>query len=514
MTRSKRIRSTAALAALMATGLGVLARPAQAVDLVELVTPFSGDIFTIKVSELANQQTLLNGTSDLAELDRATSGAIGKQLIEVFQKPLPISKGAFDKDSGSPLLQQVVLVLAQLGELEGLKTKQLGADALAKAVDQAAASGSITLLSLLQALPGTAVRVDLPKVVKALQRNAKQRLITDQLLKAGTPSASDPSLAKPGALALSRRELSLPVAHRSVPLTLVVIQPAAQANGRLVVISHGLWDSPANFEGWARHLASYGYTVVLPVHPGSDQEQQRAMLAGEAPPPTPDELRLRPMDVSASLDAIQAGQLTGFQGINAQRAVVVGHSWGAITALQLAGGRSSSVPLRQRCGDFKNPERTLSWLLQCSFVSTADAPPQPDPRVLSVVAVSPPIGLLFSPEAAQGIQARVLLVSGSRDWVVPPDPEALAPFAQSPAQGHQLVLADGGDHFNLRAPAQAKTPAVLSPLILAWVNGTFAAGAQAQPAAGAPKLLPPTGWGSTQMPLVEITVQQAVGAAR
>jgi predicted dienelactone hydrolase len=120
---------------------------------------------------------------------------------------------------------------------------------------------------------------------------------------------------------------------------------------------------------------------------------------------------------------------------------------------------------------------------------------------------------LFSPEAAQGIQARVLLVSGSRDWVVPPDPEALAPFSQSPAQGHQMVLANGGDHFNLRAPGKASTPAVLSPLILAWVNGTFAAGANAQPAAGAANLLPATGWGSSAMPLVEVTPQQAAGAS-
>ena len=243
------------------------------------------------------------------------------------------------------------------------------------------------------------------------------------------------------------------------------------------------------------------------------------MLAGEAPPPTPEELRLRPMDVSAVLDGIAAGKLAGFQGIQIQSTVVVGHSWGAITALQLAGGRSSSTPLRQNCGDLLNPERTLSWILQCSFVSTADAPPQPDARVKSVVAVSPPIGLLFSPDAAQGIQARVLLVSGSSDWVVPPDPEALIPFSQSPAMGHRLVLVKGGDHFNMRAPAKATSPvkatgtAVLAPLILAWVNGTFAAGIQALPAAGAPSLLPPSGWGSAVMPMVDVTPGQVVGVA-
>ncbi len=520
----RRLGWAAGLAALLGVGVldGVI-RAGQAVEQVELVAPFSNAIYTIRVAELANTQTLLGGTSDLAELDRALNGAIGKQLIEVFHKPLPLSAGAFDKDSGSPLLQQVLLVLAQLGELDGLRTNQMDTTALAKAVDQAAVGGQITMLSLLQALPGKTVRVDLPKVVKALTRNAQQRLVTNKLLTTGVPISADPSLAKPGPSAVVRRELGLAVGHRPAPLTLVVLQPEGKSNGRLVVISHGLWDSPTSFEGWARQLASYGYTVVLPVHPGSDQEQQRAMLAGEAPPPTPEELRLRPMDVSAVLDGIAAGTLAGFQGTQVQSTVVVGHSWGAITALQLAGGRSSSGPLRQNCGDLLNPERTLSWILQCSFVSTADAPPQPDLRVKSVVAVSPPIGLLFSPDAVQGIQARVLLVSGSHDWVVPPDPEALLPFALSPALGHRLVLVKGGDHFNMRAPAQTSSPAeaassvkpnataLLSPLILAWVNGTFAAGIQALPAAGAPSLLPPSGWGSAVMPMVDVTVKQAAG---
>ena len=144
----------------------------------------------------------MSGTSDLAELDRALNGAIGKQLMEVFHKPLPLSAGAFDKDSGSPLLQQVLLVLA---------------------------------------MPGKTVRVDLPK-----------------LLKSGVPISADPSLAKPGPSVVVRRELSLAVGHRPAPLTLVVLQPQANPNGRLVVISHGLWDTPASFEGWARHLASSG----------------------------------------------------------------------------------------------------------------------------------------------------------------------------------------------------------------------------------------------------------------
>jgi predicted dienelactone hydrolase len=288
----------------------------------------------------------------------------------------------------------------------------------------------------------------------------------------------------------------------------VLIQPTTQANGRLVVISHGLWDGPESFEGWANHLASRGYTVVLPLHPGSDKDQQQAMLSGEVPPPSPSELRLRPLDVTAVLDAVQANRVQGLKGVSAESVVVVGHSWGAITALQLAGGRATAARLRQRCPDVNDPDRTFSWLLQCTFESSVDQAAVSDPRVKAVVAVSPPIGLLFDPAAAAALQARTLLVSGSRDWVVPPDPEALVPFAATSPAGHRLVLAKGGDHFNLRAPAK-QTAAPLSPLILAWVNGAYAAGAQVAPATGAPSLLPPSGWGSADMVLVDVPSAQA-----
>jgi predicted dienelactone hydrolase len=272
----------------------------------------------------------------------------------------------------------------------------------------------------------------------------------------------------------------------------------------LVVISHGLWDSPASFEGWGRHLASHGYDVLLPTHPGSDSSQQEEMLSGRVPPPSPEELRLRPLDVIAILDAVEAGELNGLAGVDTRHVVVVGHSWGATTALQLAGLRSSSTLLRKLCDDLDNPERNMSWVLQCSFLNTADQAALADRRVIAVVAVSPPLRLLFDRGAAEGMNARGLVVSGSDDWVVPPDPEALLPFREQTAErGHRLVLAKGGDHFNLRpGPEEA---GVLGALILGWTNGAFAAGELARPSASGPSFLPDRGWGNDLIPLVNAT---------
>ena len=70
--------------------------------------------------------------------------------------------------------------------------------------------------------------------------------------------------------------------------------------------------------------------------------------------------------------------------------------------------------------------------------------------------------------------------------------------------GHALVLASGGDHFNLRAPATGEG-SPLRGLLLAWVQAAFSPGATLKPAKGLPPLLPATGWGSATLPLVNVT---------
>ena len=84
------------------------------------------------------------------------------------------------------------------------------------------------------------------------------------------------------------------------------------------------------------------------------------MLAGDAPPPGPEELRLRPLDVSALLDAISAACLLPGATLNTDAVAVVGHSWGATTTLQLAGGLPTDRQLKSRCNDLKDPERNIT----------------------------------------------------------------------------------------------------------------------------------------------------------
>jgi hypothetical protein len=116
------------------------------------------------------------------------------------------------------------------------------------------------------------------------------------------------------------------------------------------------------------------------------------------------------------------------------------------------------------------------------------------------VVVSPPLRLLFDAGSGSELTARVLLVSGTGDWLVPSGPEAVAPLRQGQplANGHRLVLASGGGHFNLRGPASSELP-VLAPLIEAWINQQLQPDASFRFDSG--------DWGNESIPLTDVTPQ-------
>jgi len=476
--------------------------PARALERLVVQLPLLRTSFSIRVDDLARQSGVLSGSSDLAQLDQASGGELSSNIRRLLATPLPIqTRDVLNHAIGTPLFSQLLLLASALIQVEGLPPDSDGG-LLAAALRALPPDQPLTILSLLQALPGQVASIDLEQallVISRLQQQQRRGLaLVDQL-----PAVSiNPALSTGPWLPISSRSLQLPVRHRAAPLLFELVAPEQAANGRLVLISHGLWDGPVSFEGWADRLAGRGYTVLLPHHPGSDRQQQQAMLSGQAAPPSPDELRLRPLDITALIDAVAAGAIPGLQGVRTERVVVLGHSWGATTALQLAGARPGSLQLRQRCDDLHDPDRNLSWVLQCSFLSAAAGADLADRRVIGVAAVSPPLHLIFDTGAAATMQARALLVSGSHDWVVPSGPEAIERFIQPARQGHQLVLVRGGDHFNLRAPRGA-VAAPLTALMLAWTEAVFQADAAARPAPGAAPLLAPLGWGHTSLPLVE-----------
>ena len=227
--------------------------PAAAVEEIVVTIPLLDASLKLRVSELQSAEALRRGSSDLAELDRASNGAVGRQLLAVLNQPVPLSiTQVADGSVGSPLLEQALLVLSSFGTVEG-RPADLSGETLRQALLKASSNGQPTLLSLIQAIPGERVTLDLGRARTIALRMAAQRREAERLLTTLPPAPA----AQPSALSgvspipsVPARTVQLAVAHRPKPLDLVVLEPRSGANGRLVLISHGLWDSPANFVGW------------------------------------------------------------------------------------------------------------------------------------------------------------------------------------------------------------------------------------------------------------------------
>ena len=485
---------------------------AHALEEVVVELPMLDSSLRIQLAELQTPESLLRGNTQLAELDRASEGRVGKVLVPLLNQRVPmVLTEAASAAVGSPLLEQALLFVSSFGTVEGLSADLTGEtleQTLRRAVAEAP-DGQPTLLQVMKAIPGQRARLNLSQAWGVMQRLLKQRQLADRLLAqvAPAPLAADPGPALGGKAenrVVQSRTSLLAVSHRPQPLKLLLLQPQASGNGRLVLISHGLWDSPASFEGWGHKLAAAGYTVLLPWHPGSDKQQQHEVLTGQSPPPTAEELALRPLDLTAVIDAIGSGALATNAPVDSTRVVVLGHSWGATTSLLMAGLVPTDSALLRRCSEVNHPDRNLSWELQCSWAKAVKRAAINDERIMAVVAVSPPMSLLFPRQRGQRLNTRVLLVGGSRDWVVPPDPEAIRPLQSVDPQGHQLVLAKGGDHFNLRPHSDAQG-GVLGALMLAWTEAAFTAGAKVKPSPGAEPLLRQGPWGNRRMPLVDVS---------
>lgn len=148
----------------------------MALEELELRLPVVETSVVVKLAELDDAQTLLHGSSDLAELDRATDGALGAMALKLFNQPIPLPSGVsrgLAGAVGSPMLHEALLATTALVQIEGLAT-DLSGEALSEALIISERSGSVTLLKLLRALPGTRASVDLNRAAFVLNRRTRQ----------------------------------------------------------------------------------------------------------------------------------------------------------------------------------------------------------------------------------------------------------------------------------------------------------------------------------------------------
>ncbi len=233
----------------------------------------------------------------------------------------------------------------------------------------------------------------------------------------------------------------------------------------VVIISHGLNSDRQSYAYLAEHLASYGYGVIVPEHPGSNKQRLRALFEGyDRELSAPVEFLDRPLDIQFALDAVQrlSDQDPRFTGkLDLKNVGIVGQSYGGYTALASAGAPLNFTKLRKDCGSQLNTTLDISLVLQCQVLRLPTLPYQlADPRIKAAIAINPFTSSIFGPTGMAQIKVPTLIVASSADLVAPALIEQIRPFAALTTPQRFLAVIQNGTHFSTIAPSADRSSAL------------------------------------------------------
>lgn len=260
-----------------------------------------------------------------------------------------------------------------------------------------------------------------------------------------------PDLRQLGPFGVEQQRWQLTDASRNRQFYVDVYRPQRWRTGQtpVVIFSHGLSSRPEDFARQAEHMASYGYVVAVPQHPGSDHQQAQNLRMGLSQQVfLTSEFIDRPRDISYVIDELERRNAAEFAGqLNLESVGVGGHSFGGYTVLAVAGATIDFDFLEQECKRLAYPNTSL--LLECRALSL---PRQPydfrDQRVTTVFAANPVNYSIFGPQGLAKIQIPVMIGSGNYDPAAPAVFEQARSFPALTTPIKYLALAEGQAHVD------------------------------------------------------------------
>jgi predicted dienelactone hydrolase len=417
------------------------------------------------------------------DLSAFTRYATPEQLIELqsfLSTRAPVNQVAVAQFLYTP---QGEALLRRAGEIIQTESRQSGFYAIRAALILAAADPEIGLtpINVLRHFPLAGIRVDVERTLEIAQQleqlisQTNRAIATIEQLSA-LEAASEPTvdfttmadLRVAGPFTGHKHTIHLSDVSRDRNFRADIYLPTA-ADGSfpkqapVIVISHGLGSDRTTYAYLAEHLASYGFAVAVPDHPGSNAEQLQALIEGRASEVAdPQEFIDRPLDVKFLLDSLEVDRDSQFKDrLDLQNVGVIGQSFGGYTALVLAGAKINVSALQTNCPD---ESLNLSLLLQCRALALTNVPSDfRDDRIKAVIAINPIGSSLLGEAGFRDIQIPVMLVTGDADTVAPSLLEQIYPFTWLNASHRYLLLLRGATHFSTIGESDSDSGSVQLP---------------------------------------------------
>ncbi|MGL5083111.1 MAG: alpha/beta hydrolase [Microcoleaceae cyanobacterium] len=375
--------------------------------------------------------------------------------------------------TGEMFLQRIGDLIQAQSSREGQQIFRNGSDEIRTALIEAAQNPQgISLLEILKQFPSEGIQLNtqllfeirdqveillketdavVAEIVKLSSQEARQATPFDFAQKPDLRQVGSFEVSKQGWLLKDRRR------DRSIPVDFYFPRPLGSGIRRppgsipVIVVSHGLGENRTSYESFAQHLASYGFAVALIEHPGSDSNQVQRWLSGQAS----DVFEVhdfidRPLDVSYLLDELERLNDVEFNdNLNLSQVGVAGYSFGAYTALALAGAKIDFENLETECA-FSLDSLNLAQIFQCRALGL----PQQryrlqDERVKAIMPINPVSSSIFGQQSLSHIQVPVLWKTSGEDQITPVAWEQVRSFTWLTTPNKYLLLTEGDQHINL-----------------------------------------------------------------
>ena len=486
----KSIWLNAALSCFIACGLPAFTAN-RAVSAERLKLSFGIVERSISVDSLETYAKTGQVNDELAAYFKYVPEASRGELREALLAPIDLGSVEVSQFLYSPIGEKLLETLSQVVQSEFRNRGTTNSNKLRRSsgfygtrsalILAASKPNNFNIINILRKFPSKTISIDL---FRSLEIGLRARNIINRTQKAvalinkkSLEAASNQTVSnnvisdalQTGRFNYTKRSVTLNDVSRTRTFPVDIYSPRTTKTSPVVVISHGLGSDRTSFAYLAEYLASRGFVVAVPEHPGSNARQLQALLGGIADTVTePREFVDRPLDVKYILDYLErlsSSDSEYKQRINMEQVGVIGQSFGGYTALALAGAEINFNKLRKNCPVNENT-LNVSLLLQCQALLLPESDYQlSDPRIKAAVAINPVDSSVYGQEGLSKINIPVMIVAGTADNVAPAYPEQIVPFTWLENENKYLVLMNGGTHFSAIAESPDTSIPVPSEVI-------------------------------------------------
>lgn len=354
-----------------------------------------------------------------------------------------------------------IKLLKRIGEIIQLPGGINGFHGLrATMVETAISQKGVSLINFLDTFP-TNIYLNLPEIFNLVKQISDNEQKTREFIanfsenrpkKNQTKVNNFTDFSQPGKYLTTQQTLTFYDARRDRLLNTDLYLPQSNLNSiPLIVVSNGLGAKRDRFKELAQHLASYGFAVVIPDHPGSDRARQKTFLKGlyrENFAAT--DFIDRPLDISYILDELALFNRKQVNNrLDLQRVGIFGYSIGGTTALALAGAKIDLPYLQRECTkplDLLN----ISILYQCRALELSPAQPSlKDERIKAAFLFVPFGNSLYSRKELKQVSIPMFWQVVDQDFLTSLLTEQIPLFKSLVNSDRYLTISEKIPHSNV-----------------------------------------------------------------